>query len=84
VYEAFFLLCRDIYEVRPRSTGPTQFGGASFNAVNYVGDLRWINNPDMGDNKLGNKGLFRADIQVGFRPVRPDQGYTGITLAVDR
>ena len=84
VYEAFQILCRDIYEVRPRSTGPPQFGMASFDPVNYVGDLRWINNKDMGANKLGNKGLFRADIQVGFRPVRPDIAYTGITLALDK
>ena len=84
VYEAFYILCRDIYEVRPRSIGPTQFGMASFNPINYVGDLRWINNPDMDKNKLGNKGLFRADIQVGFRPVRPEIGYVGLTLAVDK
>ena len=83
VYEAFYILCRDIFEVRPRAVGPTQFGMASFNPISYVGDLRWINNPDMNYNKLGNKGFFRADIQVGFRPVRPEVGFAGITLAVD-
>ncbi len=30
VYEVLWVLCRDIYEVRPRPIGPTTFGQASF------------------------------------------------------
>jgi len=83
VYELVYVLCRDIYEVRPRPTGPTQFGMASFNPQNYVGDLRWINNADMGSNKLGNKGFFRIDMQMAAKPIRPEVGAVIITLAVD-
>jgi len=83
VYELAYVLCRDIYEVRPRPTGPTQFGMVSFDSQNYVGDLRWINNADMGSNKLGNKGFFRIDMQMAAKPVRPEVGAVIITLAVD-
>ncbi len=83
VYEVVYVLCRDIYEVRPRPIGPTQFGMAAFNPVNYVGDLNWINNKDNLKNILGNKGFFRIDIQVAARPIRPELGYAILTLAVD-
>lgn len=84
VYEVVYVLCRDIYEVRPRPIGPTQFDMAAFNAVNYIGDLNWINNKTMGGaNDLGNKGYFRIDIQVAARPIRPELGYAILTLAVD-
>lgn len=83
VYEVVYVLCRDIYEVRPRPIGPTQFGMASFNAVNYVGDLNWINNRDNCQNLLGNKGLFRIDLQMAAKPVRPELGVSLLTLAVD-
>lgn len=83
VYEVVTVLCRDIYQVRPRPIGPTQFGMAAFNPINYVGDLNWINNKDNLHNILGNKGFFRIDIQVGARPVRPELGYSILTLAKD-
>ena len=83
VYEEFYILCRDIYEVRPRPIGPTQFGMAAFNPINYVGDLNWINNKDMDKNTLGNKGFFRMDIQCAAKPTHPNLGYTGITFALD-
>jgi hypothetical protein len=83
VYEVVSILCRDIYEVRPRSSGPTGFGQATFSAQNYVGDLRWINHPDMCFNKLGNKGFFRIDMQMAAKPIRPELGVSLLTLAVD-
>jgi hypothetical protein len=39
VYEVAWVLCRDIYEVRPRPVGPTTFEMAAFNPINYVMDL---------------------------------------------
>lgn len=83
VYEEVIIACRDIYEVRPRSIGPTQFGMASFDPVNYVGDIRWINNKDNDVNPLGTKGYYRCDVQVAARPVRPEVGFAILTLAVD-
>jgi hypothetical protein len=83
VYEVAYVLCRDIYEVRPRPIGTTQFGQASFNAVNYVGDINWINNKDNEKNILGNKGFYRMDLQMAARPIRPELGFAILTLAMD-
>ncbi len=83
VYENFSVTARDIYEVRVASGGPTQFGNASFNPQNYAGEVQWINNRDMCDNQLGNNGFYRMDIRVAAKPIFPDNGFTGITLAYD-
>lgn len=84
VYEQFTILCKDIYEVRPRPVGPRQYANATFDTVlNYIGDFYWINNKDMDQNILGNKGFYRMDFQVAAKPVRPEVGFTGITLALD-
>ncbi len=83
VYETAYIMPRDVWEARVRPVGPTSFGMASFNPINYVGDLRWINNPDNDENPLGNKGYYRMDIQAAARPVRPEIGYSIMTLAVD-
>ncbi len=84
VYEVVSVLCRDIYEVRPRPTGTTQYGMQGFNPINYVGDIQWINNRTFGGvNDQGNKGYYRMDFQMAAKPVRPEIGYTILTLAVD-
>lgn len=84
VYEQVVVLCKDIYEVRPRPVGPKQYAQATFDTVlNYVGDFYWINNKDNVDNPLGNKGYYRLDFQVAAKPVRPDVGFTIITEALD-
>jgi hypothetical protein len=51
--------------------------------VTYAGDVRWINNPDMCYNKLGNMGFYRMDIQVAAKPIFPDNGFSIVTLALD-
>lgn len=83
VYEVVTVLCRDIYEVRPRPIGSTQFGQAGFTPQNYIGDITWINNPDNDKNPLGNKGYYRIDLQMAAKPVRPEIGFAILTLAVD-
>ena len=83
VYEVVYIMPRDVWEARIRPVGPTNYGMASFNPVNYVGDLRWINNPDMSNNYLGTKGFYNIQIQAAARPVRPEIGYAILTLAVD-
>lgn len=43
--------------------------GTSFGpAPGLNGSLKWINNPDMGTNLLGNKGFFLGAIKVRPRP----------------
>lgn len=82
VWESFSITCQDIYQVDVRSTS-TGSGMQSFNPKSYAGDLKWINNPDMGTNALGDKGYYRVDIQVAPKPKRPQLGFTGLTLAKD-
>jgi hypothetical protein len=83
VYEAFSVMARMIYTRRPRPVGPIQISQQSFNAVTYGGEVRWINNPDMANNQLGNYGFYRVDIQQAAMPEYPELGFTGLTLAVD-
>lgn len=83
VYENFTVTARDIYEVRVAPGGPTQFGNASFNPQNYAGEVQWINNRDMCDNQMGNNGFYRMDIRVAAKPIFPENGFTGLTLAYD-
>lgn len=83
VYEVIEILCRDIYEVCPRPVGPTAFSKEGFNAVNYSGEVNWINNKDMDKNILGNFGFYRMDIQMAFKPIYPELGFSVLTLAKD-
>ena len=83
VYEAFSVMARGVYSKRPRPIGPLQSGLEAFNPVTYSGEVRWINNPDMSTNALGNYGFYRLDIQQAAMPEFPELAYTGLTLAVD-
>ncbi len=83
VYEAFSVMARGIYSRRPRPIGSTSFSLQQYSPISYVGDIMWINNPDMGYNKQGNYGFYRIDIQQAAMPEFPELGFTGITLAVD-
>lgn len=83
VYEVVTIVVRDTYEVHVRPTGPTSFGQEKFTPQNYTGSVQWINNPDMNLNKLGNKGLYRMDIQQAAKPIYPELGFSILTLARD-
>lgn len=83
VYEAFSVMARGIYSKRPRPVGATAYSLQQFNPISYVGDITWINNPDMGYNIQGNYGFYRMDIQQAAMPEFPELGFTGITIAVD-
>jgi hypothetical protein len=83
VYEVATILIRGTYEVRPRPTGGTDFGKAGFKAQNFFGDIRWVNNPNMTDNKRGDKGFYLFDLQQAAKPLVPELGMSILTLAVD-
>lgn len=83
VYETFTILPQNVWEVKVRPTGPTSFGGMSFDPTNYVGEPLWINNKDMCENILGNMGFYIMHLGMGAKPVRPEVGITGLTLAKD-
>lgn len=83
VYEAFSILPMNAWEIKVRPSGPTSFGGMTFDAQNYVGEPEWINNKDMCANPTGNLGYYLMQLGLGAKPVRPEVGITGITLAKD-
>lgn len=83
VYEVVTVMARGIYSRRPRPIGPLQAGMEAFNPVTYSGEIRWINNPDMSTNKLGNFGFYHIDIQQAAMPEFPELGFAILTLAVD-
>lgn len=83
VYEVAYIYPNDVWEARVRPIGPTSYSMASFNPVNYVGELQWINNKDNVSNPLGTRGYYRMDVQAAARPVRPEIGISILTLAVD-
>lgn len=83
VYEAFSVTARGVFSKRPRPVGPLQAGLEAFNPVTYSGEVRWINNPDMNVNVLGNYGFYRLDIQQAAMPEFPELAYAGLTLAQD-
>jgi len=83
VYEVFTILPKNVWEVKVRPTSPTTFNGMAFDPVTYVGEPMWINNKDMCENILGNMGYYLMNLSMAAKPVRPEVGYTGLTLAVD-
>lgn len=83
VYEVATILPRNVWEVKVRPTGPTNFDGMAFNPIEYVGDPMWINNKDMCSNVEGNMGFYRMNLSMAAKPVRPEAGYSILTLAKD-
>lgn len=83
VYETFYILPRNVWEVKVRPTGPTTFGNMSFDPVNYVGEPHWINNRDMCENIEGTMGFYLMKLAMAAKPVRPEVGIVGLTLARD-
>lgn len=83
VYEAITIRGKNIYSVDVRPTLGGGFDMASFNPKNYSGQLQWINNKDMVDNPLGDKGYFHFQIDVAAKPIYPENGIAILTLARD-
>ncbi len=83
VYETFNIMPMNIWEVKVRPTGPTNFGNMAFDPINYVGEATWINNKDMACNTRGNMGFYDFRLGMAAKPIRPEVGLTGLTLALD-
>ena len=76
LYEAGYIMTRDIWELCPRIASPTRIADATFPPQNYTGEIEWINNKTFeGDNDKGNKGYYRVDWQAAAKPIRPELGY---------
>lgn len=83
-YEVATILGRDVYEAQFEPMDPTQFSGATFTPMSYVGEFQWINNRTFeGGNDRGNLGYYLADIRCGAKPLFPELGYSILTLSRD-
>jgi hypothetical protein len=82
-HEVATILCNNIYEVNSRPVGPLGAGKAKFDATTYGGEVQWINNKDMVNNVLGNKGFYRLDIQQAAKAKYPQLGFSILTQAKD-
>ena len=72
--EAAFILHQDVME----SLIPTPITGAAslkFDPVNYKGDFKWTNIPDVVRNPDGTIGFFRGIMASASKPIKTDFGY---------
>jgi len=73
-YEAAFVIHPHVME----SQIPNPFSGANgvtFNPVNYRGEFKWTNIPDMIRNPDGTVGFFRGILASATKPIKTDFGY---------
>ena len=50
-------------------------GNVHFDATNYRGSIRWINNKDNSQNIEGTTGFFFSKFVQGSEPARTEWGY---------
>lgn len=78
VYESGELMCREIWEARPRPMDPISWDMARFQPQNYTAQLGFLTPGSIdtvNDNPYHNKGYFEARWAAGARPIRPNNGY---------
>tara|TARA_B100000902_G_scaffold221340_1_gene210216 strand:- start:8026 stop:9417 length:1392 start_codon:yes stop_codon:yes gene_type:complete len=73
-YEAAFILVDNVMEsLIPAPI--TNVSGMSFNPVNYKGDFKWTNIPDVVKNPDGTIGFFRGIMASASKPIKTNFGY---------
>lgn len=82
-YEDAFIFHGDVLEEAVPKPITSPGGNTSFDAVNYMGDFKWLNiqTPDTNPDKT--IGYFRAVLSSGSKPVFPEWGYVIRTLRCD-
>jgi len=72
--EAAFIIHQDVMEslIPAPITGG---GGLSFDPVNYKGEFKWTNIPDVNLNPDGTIGFFRGIMASASKPIKTDFGY---------
>ena len=72
--EAAYILHQDVME----SLIPAPITGAGslkFDPVNYKGDFKWTNIPEVVRNQDGTIGFFRGIMASASKPIKTDFGY---------
>ena len=73
-YEAAFILVDNVMEsLIPAPI--TNANGLSFDPVNYKGDFKWTNIPDVSLNPDGTIGFFRGILASASKPIKTNFGY---------
>ena len=73
-YEAAFVLVDNVMEsLIPAPI--TNANGLSFNPVNYKGEFKWTNIPDVEKNPDGTIGFFRGILASASKPIKTNFGY---------
>ena len=73
-YEAAFILVDNVMEsLIPAPI--TNASGLSFDPVNYKGDFKWTNIPDVDKNPDGTIGFFRGIMASASKPIKTNFGY---------
>jgi len=73
-YEAAFVLVDNVMEsLIPAPI--TNASGLKFDAVNYKGDFKWTNIPDVSLNPDGTIGFFRGILASASKPIKTNFGY---------
>ena len=73
-YEAAFVLVDNVMEsLLPAPI--SNANGLSFNPVNYKGDFKWTNIPDVSLNPDGTIGFFRGILASASKPIKTNFGY---------
>jgi hypothetical protein len=62
----------------------TSVGKASFDAINYAGEIKWTNYDDKANNPDKTIGQFRCVLANGTKPLNPEFGIVLRHLAVPR
>ena len=73
-YEVAYVLHKEVME----SQIPNPFSGSSamkFNPVNYRGEFKWTNIPDMERNPEGTIGFFRGILASATKAIKTEFGY---------
>jgi len=73
-YEAAFVLVDNVMEsLIPAPI--TNVGGMKFDPVNYKGEFKWTNIPDVTLNPDGTIGFFRGILASASKPIKTNFGY---------
>lgn len=74
IEEAFVLVDNVMESLIPAPI--TNANGLSFNPVNYKGDFKWTNIPDVTLNPDGTIGFFRGILASASKPIKTSFGYS--------
>jgi hypothetical protein len=53
----------------------TNVNGLKFDPINYKGDFKWTNIPDVTLNPDGTVGFFRGILAAASKPIKTNFGY---------